>query len=310
MAIPDYQSIMQPLLELHRNGGVHSRQELEAALGRRFELTADEMEQLQPAGHQRVFANRIGWAVTYLVKAGVLERPERAMSTITPRGLDLLNEAVPVSNSVLQRFPEFTSFLLGRSQKEPRAGGRHAVRPEDQTPVASGTPNEVIQGAVEQLRRALADELLDRIRAQTPTFFEQLVVDVLLAMGYGGSREDAGQRLGRSHDGGIDGTILEDALGLSSIHVQAKRWEKPVGRPDVQAFIGALAGVRGNKGVFITTSSFTGEARSYVESLSAQVALIDGPMLASLMMNHGVGVSTKTITVAELDLDYFVDSDD
>lgn len=299
MAIPDFQSIFLPLLKACADGKEHTKQELIPLLAKQFGLTDSELEIKLASGKQGMFDNRVGWAKSYLKQAGLLENPRRGVFKITARGLQVLSEnPQPLNVKYLKRFPEFVVFNTGKPKDESKLVESASANSE--------TPDELIAGGYKQLREALAIELLDRIKTVSPSRFEELVVELLLKMGYGGTQEDAGQVVGKSGDGGIDGIINEDRLGLDVIYIQAKRWEADVGRPEIQKFVGALAGNKANKGVFITSSGFTKEAKDYASQVNHRVILIDGPMLAELMMDYDLGVSTKEIyTVKRLDSDYF-----
>ena len=303
MALPDFQSLMLPLLRSYADGETRSIASVSDSLGREFMLTEDELRQLLPSGRQSTFRNRIAWARTYLSKAGLLASPKRAHFHITEAGLKTLAaQPTRIDINYLNAFPEFLNF---RTRK-------HADSPADLAATAAESarenPEELIESLHDQLKRALADELLARISTAAPDFFERLVVELLLKMGYGGSRQDAGRAIGRSGDGGIDGIINEDRLGLDSIYLQAKRWENPVGRPEIQKFAGALAEHRAKKGVFITTSSFTKEALASATKHDARIVLIDGEKLATLMIDHGLGVTlAASYDVKRVDSDYFVD---
>ena len=298
MAIPDFQSVFLPLLKACADGQEHTKQELLPLLATQFGLTEAELSIKIASGGARMFDNRVGWATSHLKLAGLLDNLRRGVYRITARGLQVLNEnPQPLNIRYLKRFPE---FLASRSapRDESQFVELAAVNPE--------TPDELIAGGYKQLREALAIELLDRIKNVRPSRFEELVVELLLKMGYGGTQEDAGRVVGKSGDGGIDGIINEDRLGLDVIYIQAKRWEADVGRPEIQKFVGALAGNKANKGVFITSSGFTRGATDYAAQVNHRVVLIDGPMLAELMMDHDLGVSTKDVyTVKRLDTDYF-----
>ncbi len=299
MAIPDFQGVFLPLLKACADGQEHTKQELLPFLARQFGLTDEELAIKLPSGKQGMFDNRVGWAKSYLKQAGLLDIVRRGVFRITARGLQVLNEnPQPLNVRYLKRFPEFVVFNAGKSKDESKLIESAPVNPE--------TPDELIAGGYKQLREALAIELLDRIKSVSPSRFEELVVELLLKMGYGGTQEDAGRVIGKSGDGGIDGIINEDRLGLDVVYIQAKRWEADVGRPEIQKFVGALAGNKASKGVFITSSGFTKEARGYASQVNHRVILIDGPMLAELMMDYDLGVSTKDVyTVKRLDSDYF-----
>jgi restriction system protein len=297
MAIPDYQTVMLPLLKLLADGKEYRMQELAPAICEQFDLSESEQKELTPSGKQTVIRNRLGWARTYMKKAGLIEHPKRGVFRITARGRQLLSENPDCINvQHLEKFPEFIEFRNTRRDKP--------VVPEQDTK----TPEEALDAAYEQLRASLEAEILAAVTSGTPEFFERLVVDVLVHMGYGGNRKDAGQAVGKSGDGGIDGIIKEDKLGLDTIFVQAKKWDKPVPRPEIQKFAGALQGVRARKGVFITTSSFSDGAVEYAHNIENKIVLIDGKMLAGLMIDHNVGVSdVAAYEVKRLDSDYFED---
>lgn len=300
MAIPDYQSCMLPLLKLVADGNDHSLREVVDLLAGVFQLTEAERAELLPSGGQQVFHNRIGWARSYLKKAGLLDAPRRGVFRITPRGLDVLaRQPVRIDVRFLEQFPEFVQFREG-SRKE---GAELPALPQEES---DGTPEEMLELAHQKIRSELAQELINRILLCSPAFFESLVVELLVKMGYGGSRKDAGERIGQSGDGGIDGIIKEDRLGLDVIYLQAKRWQGSVGRPEIQKFVGALQGQRARKGVFITTSGFTADAVDFVSRVDTKVVLIDGSLLASLMIDFDVGVSVAAAyTVKKIDSDYF-----
>ena len=303
MAIPDYQTCMLPFLRHLSDGADHTLRDAEESLAEHFKLTSTERAELLPSGQQGVFKNRIGWARTYLKKAGLLESPKRGVFKITARGLKTI-ASVPtrIDAKYLEQFPEFVEF---RDVSKPESGSVAAV----ELPPSKTTPEEAIELAHQGLREQLAAELITRILSCSPTFFEQLVVELLVKMGYGGSRRDAGERIGQTGDGGIDGIIKEDKLGLDTIFIQAKRWQGSVGRPEIQKFVGALQGQRAKKGVFITTSSYTAEAADYATRIDTKVVLIDGKQLAGLMIDFDVGVaSAATYVVKRIDSDYFEDS--
>lgn len=302
MAVPDYQTLMLPLLRLAADDQDHRFRDAVESLADDFRLSPEDRTELLPSGQQPLFNNRVGWANTYLKQAGLLESPRRRLFRITQRGRDLLKEQPErIDVSLLERYPEFVEFRGKHRPRKSQAG--------DTTPVqapTSDTPEDALSNAYNSLRAELESELLEEIGRSSPAFFEQLVVDVLVKMGYGGSRQDAGRAIGRSGDGGIDGIINEDRLGLDVIYIQAKRWESTVGRPEIQKFAGALQGHRARKGVFITTSGFSREALGYAGMIEARIILIDGDRLAKLMVDHGVGVSTVgTYEVKRVDSDYF-----
>lgn len=300
MAVPDFQSWLLPLLTRLADGEIHRMSDLYEQLAEDLNLSdADRSERL-PSGAQQTYMNRIAWARTYLKKAGLVQAPGRSQVQITDRGRDTLSEShTRLTTAYLKKFPEFQEF--------------HSVKPRPnltaEDPQSNGdedTPQESLERVYQQLQNELAIDLLDRVKQSPPSFFEKLVVDLLVAMGYGGSREGAGRTVGKSGDGGIDGVINEDRLGLDVVYLQAKRWEGSVGRPVVQAFAGSLEGVRANKGVLITTSTFTTDATIYVQQISKKIVLIDGKQLAKYMIQHGVGVDVEVrYDVKRIDNDYF-----
>ena len=303
MPIPDFQTLMLPLLRSYADGEIRSISNSVETLGHEFRLTDDELRHLLPSGRQATFRNRVAWARTYLSKAGLLSSPKRAHFKITATGqASLAAKPTRIDIAFLNTFPEFVKF---RTTKHGETNASAiTVPPLEQRE----NPEEQIESIHAQLKRDLAVELLTRIAAAAPDFFERLVVELLLKMGYGGSRQDAGRAIGRSGDGGIDGIINEDRLGLDSIYLQAKRWEHPVGRPEIQKFAGALAEHRAKKGVFITTSSFTKEALASATKHDARIVLIDGEKLATLMIDHGLGVTLEaSYEIKRIDSDYFAE---
>lgn len=308
MAVPDYQSLMLPLLEALADGQNHELREVRHMLAKRLGLTDGDREELLPSGKQSIYDNRLGWAKTYMDKAELLAVPKRGVYVITKRGREVLaSKPAQIDHQLLAQFPEFQDFLDQSRRKPTESAEANAGKAMEETiPLLSTTPQEALDAAYQQLRRGLEAEVLSSVRAASFRFFERLVVELLVEMGYGGSLKDAGKAIGRSGDDGLDGVIKEDHLGLDAIYVQAKRWQNTVGRPDVQAFAGSLEGVRGRKGVFITTSSFSGEAKEYVSRIEKKIVLIDGAQLAGLMVDFGIGVSSvNTYEVKRVDTDYF-----
>jgi restriction system protein len=296
---------MRPLLAILADDQDHENAEIRGRLADHFSLTQEDLEVQIPSGRAKKFANRVGWATTHLYQSGLIDRPRRSVYRIAPRGHTVLTEHPDrVDLQVLSQFDEYREFRGRTSAPSPAAEATEDSASEQ-------TPEEQIDLAYRLLRTALAADVLDRVKEQSPAFFEQLVLDVLRAMGYGGSHEDAVQRLGRGGDEGVDGVIREDELGLDLIYVQAKRWQNPIGRPEIQKFFGALHGKRANKGVFITTSSFTGEAVAYADTVSPRIILVDGRELARLMIDYGVGVtSARNYDIKRIDLDYFATEDE
>jgi len=301
MAIPDYQTIMRPLLALMADGRDHVVGDSRNALAIEFGLSPGDLEQRLPSGRDRVFRNRVGWACTYLLNAKMVERVGRGVYRITESGQEALEKHPErIDISVLKKVPGFAEF---------RSKGRHREDAGQLLPdleSVEATPDERIQEAFAEHRQVLIQDVLDHIGTTDPQFFELLVLDVLVAMGYGGKREEAAEHLGRTSDGGVDGVIQEDRLGLDSIYVQAKQWANPVGRPEIQKFVGALEGQQASKGVFITSSRFSPEAEQYAKGVRARVILIDGLRLASLMVDYNVGVAgVDRYVLKKIDTDYF-----
>jgi restriction system protein len=300
MAIPDFQSVMRPVLATVQNGAPLPLNEVRERVADQFQLNEDERKELLPSGNQTVINNRVGWARTYLNKAGLLCIPAKGMVQITPCGLNALaNGPERITVRWLKQFPEFANFHTAK----PQVADLPAALDIE---ISETTPDEQLAQAHQALVQSLADELLALVRAATPSFFEQLVVDLMIAMGYGGSRKEAGKATQATNDGGIDGIIKEDKLGLDVIYLQAKRWTNTVHRPEIDKFIGALTRQRARKGVFITTSDFSDGARTAALGLDIKVVLIDGVELARLMVENNLGVSVKQVyEVKQLDSDYF-----
>lgn len=300
MAIPDFQSVMRPVLHAVGDGVPLPLSALRVRIADVFQLTEEERKERLPSGNQTVINNRVGWARTYLNKAGLLTIPSKGMVQITDRGREALATGpARITVSWLKQFPEFADFHTAKPQVPDAA----AVADGD---LAETTPDEQLAAAYQALQQSLADELLAQVRAATPGFFEQVVVDLMIAMGYGGSRKEAGKATQLTNDDGIDGIIKEDKLGLDVIYLQAKRWANTVHRPEIDKFIGALTRKRARKGVFITTSDFSNGAKDAALGLEIKVVLIDGIELARLMVEHNLGVSVKQVyEVKQIDSDYF-----
>ena len=303
MAIPDYQTLMLPVLKLASDGKEHKFSQAVEELANDFFLTTEERNELLPSGSQAVFNNRVGWARSYLKQAGLLASPKRGFFTITQKGSELLaTNPKKVDTFILEQYPEFIEF---KNRKKDKGESESEIVPSFELE-STLTPEDALASAYNKLSSALESDILSSVKEASPSFFERVVVDLLVKMGYGGNRQDAGRALGKSGDGGIDGIINEDRLGLDVIYIQAKRWEGVVGRPEIQKFAGALQGQRARKGVFITTSSFTKEAREYATVIESKIILIDGEHLSKLMAEHNVGVSTVGhYAVKKLDSDYF-----
>ncbi len=308
MPVPDFQSLFIPVLQFASDGNDHSLNETIEVLARQLGLSEADRDELLPSGKQRKFDNRVSWARTYLQKALLLSSPGRSKFRITERGMKVLKENLPHINvKYLKQFPEFVAFHTHADRDGKSEENNHAT--QEILEKTSQTPQEILEASYQSLRQTLAQELLERIKNSPPKFFESLVVDLLVAMGYGGSRRDAGQAVGQVGDGGIDGIIKEDKLGLDAIYLQAKRWEGTVGSPVVQGFAGALIGKKARKGVFITTSNFSQQARSFASGTeNLKIILIDGEQLAQLMIDHDIGVTEESrYIVKKVDLDYFGD---
>ena len=300
MAVPDINTLLRPLLGFAGDGEEHATRDAVECLSHGFGLSPDERDQLIPSGYRTVMLNNVAWARAHLNKAGLIENTQKGMFKITAQGKSLLEEGPnPLDIRTLNaRLPE-----QAERESNEETNLRDATTPDTCPPVA---PEDAIVKALELINERLINDVLDRVRSVPPAFFEQLVLDLLIKMGYGGSRREAASRLGRTGDGGIDGTIIEDRLGLDTIYVQAKRWQGTVGRPEIQKFAGALVGRHANKGVFITTSIFSAEARAFAETFSTRIVLIDGVTLSRLMVEYGLGVSTvATYDIKRLDRDYF-----
>lgn len=302
--IPDYQSLMLPVLQVVADGQEYKYRDIIERLAIEFKVSDEERKELLASGSQAIFDNRVGWAKTYLKKAGLLDSPKRATFVITELGRKIL-EAKParIDAKYLKQFPAFVEFINGSRVA-------NDSDEEEETTVLSieQTPEESLDKAYQRIRVSLASELLNKVVDLSPAFFERLVIELLVKMGYGGSIKDAGKAIGKSGDEGIDGTIKEDKLGLDIIYVQAKRWKSGnvVGRPELQKFVGALAGQGAKKGIFITTSSFTKDALDYTPRNETKIVLINGEQLAQLMIDHNLGCMTQqTYELKKIDNDYF-----
>jgi len=298
MPIPDFQTLMRPLLELHSDKNEHRNRDLVDKLAKQFKLTEEERREMLPSGRAKLFDNRVGWAKTYIANAGLIQSPKRAISVITERGIEVLNQSQPINLKLLKGITE--------SQEPTTTTAKPKKTITTETITEETTPEESFENAYLKVRQEVEQELLRNILNNSPDFLERLVVDLVVKMGYGGSRKDAGEAIGKSGDEGIDGIIKEDPLGLDIIYLQAKRYEGTVGRPEIQKFAGALQGQRARKGIFITTSNYSREALDYASKIDTKIILIDGKTLTKLMFDHGVGVSTNTVyEVKKIDTDYF-----
>ena len=308
MPIPDYQTLMRPLLELAADDHEYKVSDVAVLLADHYALTESQRTAMLPSGTQTVFSNRVGWARSYLKQAGALRSTRRGYFVITERGKQLLKQCpqhIRLNN--LAQFPEFQPFK-NRRRAVKADNGRETGQMLDMDAdiIFDDTPEDILASAYRLLRQNLEQDVLDTVKEASPAFFEKLVVDLLVKMGYGGNRQDAGRAIGKSGDGGIDGIINEDRLGLDVIYLQAKRWEATVGRPEIQKFAGALQGQRAKKGIFITTSNFTRDAKEYARIIDTRIILIDGEKLAALMVEYNVGVSVvERYEVKKVDTDYF-----
>lgn len=303
MPIPQYQTYMRPVLKALADGNEHHVRQITEAVCNDFNFT-DEQRNLKPASGKSTYVNgRIGWAKTYLVQAGLITQPRRAYCLISERGLQAFNSNEDIDNNYLKQFPEFLDFQQ-RSNKNNELPEKVELKDDA---ADNQTPHERLENTVNIINNTLANDLLQSILNASPQFFENLVVDLMLAMGYGGSRKDAGQATQYTQDGGIDGVIKDDKLGLEMIYLQAKRYtDTTVGRPEIQAFAGALDMHRAKKGVFITTSNFSKEALQFTSLIEKRIVLINGEQLTELMLEHNLGVSTKQVfEIKALDSDYF-----
>lgn len=297
MAVPDFQSFFKPLLEIAADGNIHSVKEARNVIATQFKMTEEDMSDMLPSGIQSKFDNRVAWAKSYFIQAKVLESPKRGCFVITQRGLELLQQKHDrIDIKVLSQYPEFVQFHAGNKKEK-----------DDKPEIASSaTPEEILQISYQQIRKDLSAELLIKIKENSPKFFENLVVDLMVSLGYGGSKKDAGKAIGQVGDEGLDGIIKEDMLGLDAIYLQAKRWEGTVGRPEIQKFVGALSGKKAKKGVFITTGKFSDDAKSYPDRIDHRVILIDGDDLVNYMIDFNIGVSTTAkFEIKKIDTDYF-----
>lgn len=297
--IPDYQTIMLPLLSFLSDQNEHKFREIVSGLAVKFNLSQEDLSQLLSSGVQTVFENRVGWAKTYLKKAGLINYPNRGFCKITEVGLKTLTTKPDKINvDYLKTFPQFNEFYYSERNESLVT----------ELSVSIDTPIERMEKASIELNSAIKEDLLVKIHEQSPSFFEKMVVELIVKMGYGGSLHDAGVAIGRSGDEGVDGMIKEDKLGLDMIYIQAKRWnpDHVVGRPDIQQFAGALMGKRVKKGIFITTSRFTKEAVDYSNTLETKIILIDGKTLTNYMIEYNVGCTDHQVfTIKKINEDFF-----
>ena len=294
---------MLPILKELNDGREKNIPTLKALLVKEFDLSEKQLKELLPSGTQPIFDNRVGWARTYLKKAGLIESPKRGVFRITDRGRSVLEEDIgSIDSDYLYQFEEFKKFKNLSNEID--------SRDIDIDENSESTPIEKFESSYKKIKDELKADLLDQIFNCSPFFFEKLVVDLLLNLGYGGSRKEAGEAFATTGDEGIDGVIKEDKLGLDLIYIQAKRWKVSscVGRPEIQKFAGALQGKRAKKGIFLTTSYFSNEAKSYVETIDSKIILIDGGMLTNLMFESSTGVSIESkYEIKKIDSDYFTE---
>lgn len=298
MAIPDFQSFFKPLLDVAADGNEHSLREARERISIALNLTQSDLDELLPSGTQTTFYNRVAWAKSFLVQARVLDSPKRGQFKITERGKELHKKGYKrIDNRILSQYPEFKEFHSGN-----KPGKKEQIELDNH----EQTPEELLHNSFLSIRKELAATMLERIKHNSPSFFENLVVDLMVSLGYGGTKSDASQSVGKSGDEGIDGIIKEDRLGLDVIYLQAKRWEGTVGRPEIHKFVGALHGQRAKKGVFITTGRYSIEAMDYVKNIDPKVILIDGEKLVDFMIDFNLGTTTSTtLEIKKIDTDYF-----
>jgi restriction system protein len=305
--IPDYQTLMLPLLKLISDGQIHTTQDAVNQLSKEFKLTDDELDEWLPSKKQKTFHNRVHWAKAHLKMSGAIENVSKGNFKITDNGKFVLEQKPQVINVkyLMTLFPDYQEKISGfrYKKKDDRVS---AIFEDGKEEELKETPEELIESGYQKIRKSLESELLSKLKSVHPSFFEKTVVELLVKMGYGGSIQDAGKAIGKSGDEGIDGIIKEDKLGLDVIYIQAKRWEGVIGRPEVQKFVGALAGQRAKKGVFITTSYFTKEAIEYARQMDTKIVLIDGEKLSQYMIDYNLGVSVQNIyEIKKIDSDYF-----
>ena len=307
MAVPDFQTMMLPFLSFLRDRQKHGYSEVANLLAEHFGLSTDDRNEMVPSGKQTRLINRVHWVSTYFKKARLIESADRGTFQISERGLELLGRNISrIDMKTLDEYPEYVAFRNQKNRKQGLVDENPAVAETES--VDSKTPDEVLDDSYNTIRANLVSEVLEKVKSCSPNFFERLVVELLVNMGYGGTRQDAGQAIGKSGDEGIDGIIKEDRLGLDVIYLQAKRWEGNVSRPEIQKFAGALQGKRAKKGVFITTSEFTKEAREFASAIDNKLILIDGEELAEYMIDFNVGVSiVNSYEIKKIDSDYFIE---
>ncbi|MDX1959518.1 MAG: restriction endonuclease [Leptospiraceae bacterium] len=304
MAVPDFQSIMLPLLKFLKDKKEHTNKEIIEHISNHFNLSsADRDERLPSSSSVYLISNRVGWAETHMKMAGLIESPRRAIYRITNEGIETLQKNLSQINlAYLKNFKKY------QEKRDSWNSSYKDNTQEENKEISNYTPDEMVELGYKKIRQELSLELLQIVKDSSPKFFENLVVDLLLKMGYGGSIKDSGSVIGKSNDEGIDGLIKEDKLGLDVIYIQAKKWEASIGRPEIQKFVGALQGQRAKKGIFITTSSFNENAYNYVSNIDIKVVLINGEELTNLMIDYNIGVSVKNLfEIKKIDSDYFAE---
>ncbi|MFN3151827.1 restriction endonuclease [Bremerella sp.] len=302
MSIPDFQSIMLPFLEVLSDGQERSMKEMVSLLADRFGMSESDLAEVLPSGQQTVFSNRVAWAKTHMKKAGLVDNPSRGRVRLSSRGREVLErQPATVNMKFLKQFDGYPEFIAGSA-----ASDASKTKTAEEIEEEDATPLEQLESAYAEWKSAVSDELLERLSEVSPAFFEQVVVRLLQAMGYGGG-VDSGEVTSYARDGGIDGVIREDKLGLDVVCIQAKRWQGTVGRPVVQAFVGSMDLIRAKKGVILTTGRFSDDAKTFVDRIEGKrVVLIDGKRLAEFMIEHDVGVTTKTVyRLKEVSGDFF-----
>ena len=305
--IPDYQTLMMPLLKFIGDGQIHNTKDAVESLSKEFNLTEEELDEWLPSKKQKTFHNRVHWAKAHLKMSGAIENISKGLFKITDNGRLILAKKMPAISVkyLMSIFPDYEQKINGFRYSKKNEITTNAVSNDDIEEMQQ-TPEELIESGYQKIRKSLEQELLSKLKTVDPYFFEKIVVELLVKMGYGGSIQDAGKAIGKSGDEGIDGIIKEDKLGLDVIYIQAKRWEGVVGRPEVQKFVGALAGQRAKKGVFITTSYFTKEATEYARQMDTKIVLIDGEKLSQYMIDYNLGVSVQNVyEIKKIDSDYF-----
>lgn len=305
MAVPDFQSLMRPCLVVHQDRQPHTSADLRDRIAAQMNVSGEDRAVMLASGSSPLFSNRVAWAVTHLAQAGLLDRPARGVTQITARGAEVLSRYPDrVDMKILRQFPEYEEFRNRTKQRKgpPPAG----IRKDNGMSHEELSPREAIEEVIDSAHAAVAADLLGRVVKQSPVFLEQLVLRLLVKMGYGGL-EAPTEHLGAPGDAGLDGLIRLDPLGLDVVYVQAKRYtDRHVSRPDIQAFVGALHGAQASRGVFITTSRFSADARDYADRVNARLVLIDGPELAALMIEHDCGVIVEeSFILKQVDENFF-----